>query len=106
MAGAPLVLGLVAVVAVGGGGAVVAGTALVESQRLAGAADAAALAGGDALLGWLAEPPCAVASRVAAANRTHLAACRVEGLEIVVAVSGTAAGLPVERSSRAGPPPS
>lgn len=104
MAGAPLVVGVLAAVALGGGGAVVAGGALAESQRLAGAADAAALAGGDALLGWHAEAPCAVASRVAAANRARLAACRIEGVEIVVTVSGTAAGLPVERSSRAGPP--
>ena len=103
MAGAPLVVGLIAAVAVTGGGAVVAGGALVESQRLAGAADAAALAGGDALLGWHAEPPCAVAARVAAANRARLTACRIEGVEIVVMVSGTAVGVPVERSSRAGP---
>lgn len=81
-----------------------ASTAVVESQRLAGAADAAALAGGDALLGWHAEVPCAVASRVVAANRARLAGCRVDGAEIVVTVSGTAAGLPVERASRAGPP--
>lgn len=104
MAGAPLVVGVLAAVAVCGGGAVVAGSALAESQRLAGAADAAALAGGDALLGWIAEPPCAVASRVAAANRARLAGCRVDGVEIVISVSGTAAGLPIERSSRAGPP--
>ena len=104
MAGAPLIVGVLAAVALCGGGAVVAGSALAESQRLAGAADAAALAGGDALLGWIAEPPCAVASRIATANRAGLTACVIDELEIVVTVAGTAAGLPIERSSRAGPP--
>ncbi|KQV26841.1 MULTISPECIES: Rv3654c family TadE-like protein [unclassified Microcella] len=104
MAGAPLVVGLLAVVALGGGGMTLASTALAESQRLAGVADAAALGGGDALLGWVPGPPCAVAERVAEANGAGLSGCRVEGLEIVVSVSGTTAGIPVQRSARAGPP--
>lgn len=102
MAGTPLLVGALGAVAIAGLAAVSAGAALVESQRLAGAADAAALAGGDALLGWVAGEPCAVASRIAEANRARLSSCRVEGLELVVTVSGTALGLPVERSARAG----
>ncbi|GAA1686718.1 hypothetical protein GCM10009792_03210 [Microcella alkalica] len=103
MAGAPLVVGLAAAVALSGGGAVAVSVALVESQRISGAADAAALAGADALLGWVAEAPCASAARVAEVNRARLSACRVDGVEIVVTVSGAAAGIPVERSARAGP---
>jgi secretion/DNA translocation related TadE-like protein len=102
MAGAPLVVGALSAVAIAGLAAVSAGAALVESQRLAGAADAAALAGGDALLGWVAGEPCAVASRIAEANRAPLASCTVEGLELLVSVSGTALGMPMERSARAG----
>lgn len=106
MAGAPLAVALIAAVAIGGTAAVAAGGALSGSQRLAAAADAAALAGGDALLGWVPGAPCAVAARVAAANDAALTACRIEGLEIVVTVSAPVLATTAERSARAGPPPS
>lgn len=102
MSGAALVVGVLGAVAVVGLSCVSAGVALVESQRLAGAADAAALAGGDALLGWVPGEPCAVASRVAEANRARVSECVVDGLELVVTVSGAALGLPIERAARAG----
>lgn len=102
MAGAALAVGVLGAVAIVGLSGVSAGVALVRSQSLAGAADAAALAGGDALLGWVGGEPCAVASRVAEANGARISSCAVEGLELVVTVSGTALGVPIERSARAG----
>lgn len=104
MVGAPLVAGLLAVTAASGITVVSASGALVRSQQLAIAVDAAALAGGDVLLGWVAGEPCAVASRVAEANGAALTACRIEGLEVVVTVSATLLGTAVERTARAGPP--
>jgi len=78
--------------------------ALVVRQEVAGAAAAAALAGADAASGAVPGEPCARASDLAAANGGALAACTVDGLVVTVAVTASAAGLPVEAWATAGPP--
>ena len=67
-AGTVLIVGLVTVVLIAGLALVTAGVGLARGQQLSGAADAAALAAADVLLGWVAGDPCAAATRVAAAN--------------------------------------
>ncbi len=81
------------------------GGALTARQRVVAAADAAALAAADTLLGAVAGDPCALAAEVAAAHRVSLESCRLEGAEAVVAVSTRLAGVPVRAHSRAGPTP-
>jgi len=81
------------------------GGALTLRQRVVAAADAAALAAGDALLGAVAGDPCALAAQVAAAHRVALSSCRLEGAEAVVVASVELLGAPVSAESRAGPAP-
>ena len=78
--------------------------ALAAARRAAVASDAAALAAADAVLGVVSGEPCGWAAKVAAAHRVALTACRVDGAEVVVSVRTNAGSLPVESSSRAGPP--
>lgn len=71
--------------------AVMASTLMVcasvaESARLAGAADAAALAAADAVSGRVGDAPCAAAERLADTNDAALAACLVDGLVVTVLV--------------------
>ncbi|WP_187264832.1 Rv3654c family TadE-like protein [Homoserinibacter sp. GY 40078] len=80
------------------------GSALVARQKAVSAADAAALAAGDVLLGVVPGDACAVAADVAAAHSLDLASCRLEGLEAIVTIRLTVLGLPVAVVSRAGPP--
>lgn len=87
-------------------GTVAIGAGLAERQRIVGAADAAALAAADAASGAVAGEPCAVAARVAAANRAVLDACATDGLVATVRTSGSALGVPLVASARAGPPTS
>lgn len=101
-AGTVLVVGLVAVVLAAGLALVGAGVALARGQQLAAAADAAALAAGDVLLGWIPGEPCAAAARVAAAHSARLLDCSSEGLAVTVRVGANILGLAVERSARAG----
>ncbi|WAB84935.1 helicase [Microcella daejeonensis] len=104
MAGAPLVVGALAAVALVGSTAVVGAGAAARAQQLGHAADAAALAAGDVLLGWSAGEPCAAAERLAAAHGASLGDCRVEASTVIVVVSGVVLGIRVERAARAGPP--
>ncbi|QNO37108.1 hypothetical protein H4J02_11700 [Protaetiibacter sp. SSC-01] len=94
---AATVMCALAVVALGG--------ALTTRQRVVAAADGAALAAADALLGAVAGEPCALAARVAAAHRVALAGCRVEGAEVVVETRLELAGVVITADSRAGPAP-
>ncbi|WP_439565668.1 Rv3654c family TadE-like protein [Microcella sp.] len=103
-AGSVLVVALVAVIALAGLTALGGAHALVRGQRLSAAADAAALAAGDALLGWVAGEPCTLAQRVAEAHAVRLAECSSEGLTVLVRVESSILGLIVSRSARAGPP--
>lgn len=103
-AGSALVVGLVAVVAITGLTLLGAGHALVRGQQVTAAADAAALAAADVLLGWAPGDPCDVAERVAAAHRVRLSECGAEGLSVVVRVETGILGIMVSRSARAGAP--
>lgn len=103
-AGSALVVGLVAVVAVCGLTVVGGSHALVRGQLVTAAADAAALAAGDVLLGWAPGDPCAVAERVATAHGVRLSACVAEGVSMLVRVETGILGITVSRSARAGPP--
>lgn len=101
-AGSVLVVGLIGVVVVAGLALVTAGVGLARGQQLSGAADAAALAAADVLLGWVAGEPCAVATRVAAAHDARLVDCSSEGLAVTVRVRASILGIVVERTARAG----
>ncbi|QEO08697.1 Rv3654c family TadE-like protein [Protaetiibacter larvae] len=79
--------------------------ALAVRSRAAAAADAAALAAADVLLGAIPGSPCALAAQLAAAHQVALAACEVDGMEVIVAVRTQAFGVPIEQRARAGPPP-
>lgn len=105
-AGSALVIGLVAVVFIAGVTMLGGGHALARAQLLTAAADAAALAAADVMLGWAPGDPCAVAERVATAHRVRLSACAAEGLSMVVRVEASILGLTISRSARAGPPES
>ncbi|GAA3657251.1 Rv3654c family TadE-like protein [Microbacterium marinilacus] len=105
MAGSALAAGIGSVAAVLVLGLAASGAAAVESQRVAGVADAAALAAADTVSGAIAGDPCARASEVAAAQRATLAGCSLDGLIATVSVASTFVGLPVRATARAGPPP-
>jgi len=105
MAGAVAAVGLVACAAAVTAGFVTVGSAAVFGQRLAGIADAAALAAADAASGAVQGVPCEVAEMMADAGGAELAECAVDGLIATVTVSSTFAHLPAAASARAGPPP-
>lgn len=104
-AGSVLALGLVGVVVTAMLAAVGLGGALAVRQRAIGAADAAALAAADTQSGLYAGDPCAIARTVAAANRSVVTACEIDGLVVTVAVTARAGPVPVAARSTAGPPP-
>lgn len=79
-------------------------SALIERQRVAAAADAAALAAADVALGREPGVPCLVARQVATVNATQLDACVVDGVIVTVRVLSTAAILPITVVATAGPP--
>ena len=81
------------------------GAALAARQRVVAAADSAALAAADTLVGIRPGYPCANAAKVASANRVGLGDCRLDGLVVTVSVSATVAGFPVSAWSTAGPSP-
>ena len=78
---------------------------LVESAALAGAADAAALAGADAASGRMSGLPCEVAGSLAAANGVELAGCSVDGMVVTVVVERWVGAVPVRTVATAGPAP-
>ena len=82
------------------------GIVLVARDRLAGAADAAALSGADVLVGLRPGDPCAAARRAAEANAATLTDCVVDGSTVTVQVGTEAAGFPVSMAATAGPPES
>jgi secretion/DNA translocation related TadE-like protein len=104
MAGTMLSVGVVVCSATLVVGFATAGAAAVFSQRLAGVADAAALAAADAASGALDGEPCARAGEIAAASGVVLAACELDGLIATVTVAAVFGRLPASVSARAGPP--
>lgn len=103
-AGSVLALAVVGVTVVCALAALGLGSALVVRQRVVAAADAAALAAADTLLGVVPGDPCARAAEVAQAHRVALAECRLDGAEARVRVGSSVLGLPISVESRAGPP--
>lgn len=104
MAGAILSVGVVVCAATLTVGFATAGAAEVFSQRMAGAADAAALAAADAASGLVGGDPCDRAAEIAAAAGAELAGCELDRLVATVTLSAVFARLPASASARAGPP--
>jgi secretion/DNA translocation related TadE-like protein len=103
-AGSVLALAIIATVVVVTLSVTALGAGLVVRQRVIGAADAAALAAADVLLGASPGVPCAVARHVAEANDASLDACELDGYVVTVSVRAGFAGVAVGARSTAGPP--
>lgn len=74
-------------------------------HRVAGSADAAALAAADVAVGIRSGNPCPIAAVVAAANSTRLADCLIDGSTATVTVSAAAPfGLTLAVRATAGRP--
>jgi secretion/DNA translocation related TadE-like protein len=93
-----------AIVVLTAGGVTVAGASAAHARAQA-AADLAALAAADVLVGRSPGAPCDVAERIAAANHASLIGCEPEGAEVVVRVAVPYGGLASEVAARAGPDP-
>lgn len=78
--------------------------ALIARQRVAGAADAAALAAADTILGIRPGEPCRIAAETASANRVMLEGCRVDGSLVTVETGTLLVGIRITASATAGPP--
>lgn len=104
MAGTTATLGVTAaLVLLAVGACAVAGAAL-HAQRLAGIADAAALAAADTVSGAVPGEPCRAAETVATAGGARLDACDLDGLVATVTVGSAYGGIPLDARARAGPP--
>ncbi|QYM63526.1 helicase [Microbacterium sp. Se5.02b] len=106
MAGTALAAGVLTVAAALSLGLAAVGGACVTAQRVAGAADAAALAAADTASGAVpgTDAPCTVAGRVATAAGAALTGCTLEGFVATVEVQAAYAGLAAVSRARAGPP--
>lgn len=105
MAGTAVSVGLVAVVALAAVGLATAGAATVAGQRLASAADAAALAAADTASGAASGVPCERAQEVAATFGAHVEDCALDELIATVTVSLRFGAVTATAVARAGPPP-
>ena len=105
MPSAAVTAGIVGAAAVLTVGLATVSAAAVTAQRAAGAADAAALAAADTASGAVSGVPCERAADLAERFTASLVACELEGLVATVTVATTFAGIPVQVSARAGPPP-
>jgi secretion/DNA translocation related TadE-like protein len=99
------VAGLVVGAAVLTVGLTAVGAGAVASQRVAAAADGAALAAADAASGAVPGVPCARAAEVAEAGGARLADCILEGLIATVTVEAEVFAWTSGATARAGPPP-
>lgn len=106
MPGAVLAVGVVACAAAAAVGLAVVAGAAMTGQRLAAAADAAALAAADAASGAVSGIPCDRAREVAVAVGADLIRCDGDGLVMTVTVTAPFGPFAAEASARAGPPPS
>ncbi|SIT69657.1 helicase/secretion neighborhood TadE-like protein [Microbacterium sp. RU33B] len=82
----------------------VAGAAVL-GQRLAGAADAAALAAADAASGAVEGTPCERAAELAAHAGVMVSRCDLDGLVATITVSTRYLGFAAGATARAGPAP-
>jgi secretion/DNA translocation related TadE-like protein len=105
MAGSIAAIGVVGCAATLCLGLVLTASAAVFGQRLAGAADAAALAAADAASGAVIGVPCESADAVARSAGAELSTCEVDGLTATVTLSAKFTQLPATARARAGPPP-
>ncbi|WP_322411618.1 Rv3654c family TadE-like protein [Microbacterium invictum] len=105
MAGSALTVGVVGVTAVLAMGLLAVGGAAVQAQRVAGAADAAALAAADAASGAITGAPCERAAQMAATVGAELTRCALDDLIATITLERLVVGFPVSASARAGPPP-
>lgn len=80
-------------------------TVLAQRAAVASAADAAALAAADTVVGLHPGFPCEVASTVASANGVAVTSCEVDGLIVTVGVERSILGLALSARATAGPPP-
>jgi secretion/DNA translocation related TadE-like protein len=71
---------------------------------VAGAADAAALAGADVATGLAPGDPCIVAAAIGRANGASISGCDVDGLVVTVTAKATFLDIPLTASATAGPP--
>ena len=78
-------------------------TVMTTTHRIAAAADSAALAAADTAVGIVPGSPCDQARAVAAANRSELVGCTLDGLIATVQVETTIIGLRVVAHATAGP---
>lgn len=104
MAGSAAAAGLVGAIAVLTLGLGAVGAAAVHGQRVAAAADAAALAAADAASGAATGVPCDRAAEVAASAALGVVSCQVEGLIATVRVGGAFGPFDTAATARAGPP--
>jgi L-fuconolactonase len=104
--GSVLVLAIVGAVLAVSAALVPVLSVLVQSQRAANAADAAALAAADAVTGAIpvTGTPCELADLVARRNHARLVACETDDAEASVSVSVAALGFAITARARAGPP--
>ena len=79
-------------------------TVLSAQQRVAGAADASALAAADIAVGIRAGSPCPIAATVTAANNARLDGCLVDGTTATVRVTASVLGFEVSARATAGRP--
>lgn len=98
-------VGVVAACATLVAGLAAAGSAAVHSQRLAGAADSAALAAADTLTGLATGDPCVRAGDLAATAGAVVAGCVIDGFVVTVTVTAPFGVFPAAATARAGPPP-
>jgi len=105
MAGTVLTAGVVACTAVFAAGLVTAGAGTVFGQRLAGVADAAALAAADAASGAVTGTPCERAAQVAAIGGASIARCDLDDLVATIVVTAPFGRLTATAAARAGPAP-
>ena len=105
MAGAVLSVAIVGVAAAMTVGLASVGAAATFAQRLAGTADAAALAAADAAAGSVPGDPCVRADEVAAASHAVVTVCEAVDLNVTVTVSAPFGQFVANASARAGPPP-
>ena len=81
-------------------------TVLSAQQRVAGAADASALAAADVAVGIRSGSPCPSAATVAAANAARLDGCLIEGPTATVRLTTSVLGFAVSARATAGRPAS
>lgn len=105
MPGTMAAVGIVAGAAILATGLAAAGSAAVVGQRLASAADGAALAAADAASGAVTGIPCERAAQVAGEFGARVESCDLDELVATITVSLRFGPVVARTSARAGPPP-